>query len=60
MPINIGMPELIILFFIVLLVFGGGRIAGIGRDLGKGIRELREGLSQNTDQDKTASNTTNN
>lgn len=60
MPINIGMPELIILFFIVLLIFGAGRIAGIGRDLGKGIRELRAGLAQNTDQSKTESNTAHN
>jgi sec-independent protein translocase protein TatA len=38
-------PELIIILIIVLLIFGVGRIARVGRELGTGIREFRKGIS---------------
>lgn len=38
-------PELIIILIIVLLIFGVGRIARVGRELGTGIREFRKGVS---------------
>jgi sec-independent protein translocase protein TatA len=44
MPSWLGAPELIIVLIIVVLVFGVGRIANIGGELGKGIREFRKGL----------------
>lgn len=50
MPINLGTPELIIILFIILLLFGAGRIAQIGGELGRGIREFREGFSQTTSE----------
>ena len=37
-----GMPgiwELVIIFFIVLLIFGAGKIPKIARDLGGGIKD---------------------
>lgn len=52
MPFHIGVPELLIILFIVMLLFGAGRVAGIGRDLGRGIRELREGLALNNQESK--------
>jgi len=39
---NLGMPELIIIFLIVLLIFGGKKIPEMARGLGKGIREFRK------------------
>ena len=42
---NLGGAELIIILVIVLLIFGVGRIARVGRELGTGIREFRKGLS---------------
>ncbi len=44
MPSWLGAPELLIVLVIVILVFGVGRIANIGGELGKGIREFRQGL----------------
>ena len=37
-----GVPELIIIAFIVVLVFGVGRLPEVGGALGKGIREFRK------------------
>jgi sec-independent protein translocase protein TatA len=46
MPFHFGTPELIILLVIVLLVFGVGRIGRIAGELGQGIRQFRQGLTQ--------------
>lgn len=37
-------PELIIIFLIIMLVYGGTRLPAMGRGLGQGVREFREGL----------------
>ncbi len=42
---NLGGWELVIILVIVLLIFGVGRIARVGRELGTGISEFRKGLS---------------
>ncbi|ACY49377.1 twin-arginine translocase TatA/TatE family subunit [Rhodothermus marinus] len=39
---NIGAPELLLIFLVVLLVFGAKRIPEIARGLGRGIREFKE------------------
>ena len=44
MPSWLGAPELIIVLIIVVLIFGVGRIANIGGELGKGISAFRKGL----------------
>jgi sec-independent protein translocase protein TatA len=45
MPFNIRGPELLILFAIIVVLFGVGRIGKIASELGTGIRQFREGLS---------------
>lgn len=47
-----GATELIIILVIVLILFGVGRIAGVGKELGTGIREFRKGLTSD-DEKKT-------
>jgi sec-independent protein translocase protein TatA len=42
---QLGPWELLIILLIVLLLFGVGRVSKIGRELGTGIREFRQGLS---------------
>ncbi len=44
MPFRLGPVELGIILVIVLLLFGPGRLGNLGKDLGKSIREFREGL----------------
>ncbi len=53
---GLGMGELVIIFFIVLLLFGAGKIPKIAKDIGGGIREFKKsidgsGTSSNNDQD---------
>lgn len=48
---QLGTGELILVLVIVLLIFGVGRVSKIGRELGTGIREFREGLSGKEDEE---------
>ncbi len=43
---GLGMWELILIFFIVLLFFGAKRLPEIGGSLGKGIREFKDGVKE--------------
>lgn len=43
---TIGWPELLIVLAVVLLIFGVGRIARVGGELGKGVSAFREGLKE--------------
>ncbi len=38
---DIGMQELMVIFLIVLLLFGSDRIPALARGLGKGVREFK-------------------
>ena len=40
---HLGMPELLIILLIFVLVFGVGKLPQLGKALGQGIREFREG-----------------
>ena len=40
---HFGVPELLIILVIIILVFGVGKLPQIGKALGQGIREFREG-----------------
>jgi sec-independent protein translocase protein TatA len=42
----------LIVIVIVLLVFGPGRLAGVGKGLGEGIRQFKKGLNDGDDPDK--------
>jgi sec-independent protein translocase protein TatA len=45
MPLSgIGPTELIVVLVIVLIVFGPKRLPEVGRSLGRGARELKQGL----------------
>ena len=53
---SIGLPELLIILFIVLLIFGAGRLPEMGRTLGRGVRgfrrTVRDADTKNSDRRK--------
>lgn len=52
---QLGIWEVLIIILIIVILFGAGRIAKAGGELGKGIRAFKEGLqgkdSDTSDQD---------
>ncbi len=41
-----GMGELIVIFLIVLVLFGGSKISGLGKSLGTAISEFKGALNE--------------
>jgi len=52
-----GGPELLILFFLVLLLFGAKRIPEVAQNLGKGIREFKKSMKEVQSEIDTAADT---
>jgi sec-independent protein translocase protein TatA len=42
---NLGLPEILLIGFIVLMVFGAKRLPEIGASFGKGIREFKRSIN---------------
>ncbi len=40
--LNIGGPEMILIFLVVLMLFGGKKLPELARGLGKGLREFKD------------------
>jgi sec-independent protein translocase protein TatA len=40
--VGLGVPELLIILAVVLLLFGGARLAGLGKSTGRALREFKE------------------
>ena len=49
---GLGGWEWLIILIIVIVLFGGSRLAGVGKALGQSIREFREGVSGGKDKKK--------
>ena len=48
---HLGVPELLIILVIIVLVFGVGKLPQIGKAVGQGIREFREGSQGLAEED---------
>jgi sec-independent protein translocase protein TatA len=49
---GLGIPELVIIFLIVLVLFGAGKIPKIAKDVGGGIREFKKSLNSEENENK--------
>jgi len=47
---GLGVPELAIIFLIIIVLFGANKIPQIGKGLGEGIRNFKKGM--NNDPEK--------
>ncbi len=41
---RIGLPELLLILAIVILIFGANKLPQLGRGLGEGIRNFKDGM----------------
>jgi sec-independent protein translocase protein TatA len=49
---SLGLPELIIIFLIIVVIFGASRLPGLGRGVGSAIRNFKDEMKDgktNTD-----------
>jgi sec-independent protein translocase protein TatA len=49
---RLGLPELILIFLIVMLLFGTSRLAGLGKGLGQAIRGFKSEVDPKDDDKK--------
>ncbi|MCF7929115.1 MAG: twin-arginine translocase TatA/TatE family subunit [Spirochaetales bacterium] len=47
---SIGFPELLIILFLVLLLFGAKRLPQVARSIGKSVREFKRGMKTEYDE----------
>ena len=47
--LGLGMQEILIIAFVVLLLFGGKKIPELMKGLGKGVKSFKEGMNEVTD-----------
>ena len=48
-----GMGELLIIMVIVLVLFGGGKLAGVGKSLGTAISEFKDAVKKEDVEETT-------
>jgi sec-independent protein translocase protein TatA len=41
---GLGLPELLVILVIIIVIFGAGKLPQLGRGLGEGISNFRDGL----------------
>ena len=58
MPLGLGLPEILIVLVIVLVIFGPKRLPDLGRSLGSGMREFKDSITGNKDDDDEPSKIT--
>jgi sec-independent protein translocase protein TatA len=51
---HLGLPEMLIILVIIIVVFGVGRLADVGKSLGEGIREFKKAQYESLEDEKSA------
>lgn len=49
-----GLPEMLIVLFVALLLFGGARLPSLMRNMGRSANEFKRGMSESDDVDDEA------
>ena len=53
-PFGMGAPELLIILAVVVLVFGGTKLADLGGSMGKGIKEFKKNIKDEDEEPPAA------
>jgi sec-independent protein translocase protein TatA len=48
---GLGTTEILLICFLALILFGGGKLADVGRGLGEGIKNFKKGLRESDEDD---------
>jgi sec-independent protein translocase protein TatA len=56
---GLGAPELLLIFFVVLLLFGAKKLPELAQGLGKGIREFKKAMKDTEEDVKGSVDVTN-
>lgn len=54
-----GGMELVVILVIVLVIFGGGKLAGVGKSLGQGISEFKNAMKSDPKDPEAPKDATN-
>ena len=49
---RLGFPELVVIVFIIIMIFGANRLPEIGRGIGKGIRNFKDAAREGAKRDE--------
>jgi sec-independent protein translocase protein TatA len=52
---NLGFPEMLLIFVIIVLIFGTTRLPELGRGLGEGIRNFKKSMKDDVEEEKKRS-----
>jgi sec-independent protein translocase protein TatA len=47
---SLGLPEMLVVLLILMLIFGANRLPELGRGIGRGIRNFKEGIRDGNDK----------
>ena len=50
--LGLGGPELLLIFMIIMLLFGGAKLPGLAKGLGESIREFKKASREDPEEDK--------
>ena len=50
---RLGITEILLILVLALVVFGGSRLAGVGKALGQSIREFKKGVGSEKKEETT-------
>ena len=50
MPFKIGLWELALIVLVIFIIFGAGKLPAIFKEIGKGIRSLRQSIDDSDDK----------
>ncbi len=49
---RLGTTEIILIIVLALVLFGGGKLAGVGKALGRSIKDFKNEVKEDKDDDK--------
>ncbi|MBC7326736.1 twin-arginine translocase TatA/TatE family subunit [bacterium] len=49
---RLGLPELLLIFLLIILLFGSKRLPELGKAIGQGLREFKKAVTNPTEEEE--------